>query len=161
MLGSDITARFSLDQIDHHELLDILSVRYMTAWRVSKHAITFPAAADYKIKLQIRHGQVEKVFAGKALTEAELCELEAQVEGDLKDDRIAEYGVEILFAHRPVTGGFRFAALPMQILEAPAEALRPPQLSADHPFMLEYPMRAYRTPELRLRRRHKNAIEWA
>lgn len=85
----------------------------------------------------------------------------AQVEGDLKDDRIDEYGVEILFADRPVNGGFRFGALPMQILEAPAEAPRPPHLSAHHPFILEYPMRAYRTPELRMRRRHKNGIEWA
>lgn len=161
MSGSDITSKFSLDQIDHHELLDILSVRYTTCWRVSKQAITFPAVADYKIKLQVRHGQIEKVFAGKALTNAELPELVAQIEGDLRDDRIAEYGVEMLFAHRPVTGGFRFAALPMQILEAPAEAPRPPDLSAHHPFILEYPMRVYRTPELRTRRRHKNAIEWA
>jgi hypothetical protein len=160
MSGADITSRFSLDQIDH-ELLDILSIRYTTCWRVSKHAITFPAAAGYKIKLQIRHGHIEKVFAGKALTEAELSELLAQIEGDLKDNRIEEYGVEILFAHRPVTGGFRFAALPMQILEAPAEAPRPPHLSGHHPFILEYPMHAHRTPELRMRRRHKNAIEWA
>jgi len=63
MSGSDITSRFSLDQIDHHELLDILSVRYATCWRVSKHAVTFPAAADYKIKLRMGHGQIEKVFA--------------------------------------------------------------------------------------------------
>jgi hypothetical protein len=142
MSGSDITERFSLNEIDHHELLDILSVRYKTCWRVSKHAITFPAVADYKIKLKIRHGEVEKVSAGPALTEEELSELVTQVEGDLQDDRIAEYGVEILFAHRPVSGGFRFTAVPMQILEAPAEAPRPPHLSAHHPFILEYPMRA-------------------
>jgi hypothetical protein len=49
----------------------------------------------------------------------------------------------------------------MQILPAPADAARPPQLWAHHPFLLEFPMRAYRTPELRFRRRHKNAIEWA
>jgi hypothetical protein len=84
-----------------------------------------------------------------------------QIEADLKDDRIVEYGVEILFADRPVTGDFRFTALPMQILEAPAEAPRPPHLSAHHPFVLEYPIRAYATPDLRIRRRFKNAIEWA
>ena len=63
MSGSEITSRFLLDQIDHHELLDILSIRYTTCGRVSKHAITFPAAADYKIKLRMGHGQIEKVFA--------------------------------------------------------------------------------------------------
>jgi hypothetical protein len=158
MDGKDITSQFSLDKIDHHELLDVLAARYTTSWRVSKHAITFPATADYKIKLRISHGQVERVFAGKALTDAELCELLVQVEADLKDDQIAEYGVDILFAHHPVIGGFRFGALPMQILPAPAEAPRPPQTYAHHPFLLEYPMRAYRTPELRMRRRQKNAI---
>ena len=160
-MSTDITPRFSLDQIDHGEFLDILSLRYTTCWRVSEHEITFPAARDYSIKLRTHHGQVEKVSAGSALTEADLCELLEQVEADLKDDRIAEYGVEILFAHKPVAGGFRFEALPMQILAAPAEAPRPPHLTAHHPFILEYPMRAYRTPELRLRRRHKNAMEWA
>jgi hypothetical protein len=155
MEGKDITPKFSLDEIDHHELLDVLTSRYTTSWRVSKHAITFPASAEYKIKLQISHGQVERVVAGKALTGAELCELLAQVEADLKDDRIVEYGVDILFAHQPVIGGFRFGALPMQILPAPAEAPRPPQTYAHHPFLLEYPMRAYRTSALRMRRRHK------
>ena len=95
MGGNDITPRFSLDEIDHHELLDVLTSRYRTSWRVRKHAITFPATADYKIKVQISHGQVERVFAGNALTDAELGELLAQVEADLKDDRIAEYGVDL------------------------------------------------------------------
>jgi hypothetical protein len=161
MHGMDITPRFSLNEIDHHELLDVLASRYKTSWRVSKHGITFPANADYKIKLQISHGQVEGVFAGKALTEAELCELVEQVEADLKNAAIAEYGVEILFAHQPVIAGFRFGVLPMQILPAPVDAVRPPQTYAHHPFLLEFPMRAYRTPELRSPRRHKNAIEWA
>jgi hypothetical protein len=161
MDGKDITPQFSLDEIDHYELLDVLTSRYTTSWRVSKHAITFPAAANYKIKLHISHSEVERVFAETALADAELCELLAQVEADLKDDRIVEYGVDILFAHKPVIGGFRFGALPMQIRPAPAEAPRPPQLYAHHPFLLEYPMRAYRTPSIRFRRRHKNAIEWA
>ena len=114
MCKTDITPRFLLDQIDHHEFLDILTIRYKTCWRVSKREITFPATHDYRLKLRIRHVQVEQVYAGKALTEADLCQLLEQVEADLKDDRIAEYGVEILFAHKPVTGGFRFGAIRMQ-----------------------------------------------
>src|ERR1700751_6111330 len=161
MDGKDITPGFSLDEIDHHELLDVLTSRYTTSWRVSKNAITFPASADYKIKVKISHGQVERVFAGRALTDAELGELLAQVEADLKDDRIAEYGVDILFAHQPVSGGFRFDALPMEILPAPAAAPRPPQIYAHSPLLLEYPVRAHQTPEPRMRPRHKNAIEWA
>ena len=111
-LTTDITPRFSLEQIDHHEFLDILTLRYKTCWRVSEREITFPATRDYSIKLRMRHGQVVKVSAGKALTEADLRELLEQVEVDLKDDRIAEYGAEILFAHKPVAGGFRFGGAP-------------------------------------------------
>lgn len=158
---TDITLKFSLDQIDHHELLDILTARYTTCWRVSDREITFPAVNDYRIKLVMRHGQVTKITTGASLSEQELRDLLEQVEADLKDDRIAEYGVDILFAHRPVSGGFLFGSLPMQILPPPPEASLPSQMNADHPFVLEYPMRAYRTPELRFRRRRKNAIEWA
>jgi AraC-like DNA-binding protein len=109
--GKDVTPQFSLDEIDHHEFLDVLTSRYTTSWHVGKDAITFPASPDYKIKLRISHGEVERVFAGKALIDAELGELLGQVEADLKDARIAEYGVDILFAHQPVIGGFRFGAL--------------------------------------------------
>jgi hypothetical protein len=158
---TNITSRFSLDQVDHHELLDILTLRYQTCWRVSDREITFPAAHDYRLKLEMRHGQIIKITSGDSLSSAELQNLLEQVDADLKDDRIAEYGVDILFAHHPVQGGFRFGSLPMQILPAPPEAPRPPQLLAEHPFVLEYPMRAWRTTGLRLRRRRKNAIEWA
>jgi hypothetical protein len=71
MEGKDITSQFSLDEIDHHEFLDVLTSRYTTSWRVGKDAITFPASADYKIELRISHGEVERVFAGKALTDVE------------------------------------------------------------------------------------------
>src|ERR1700719_3433923 len=125
---TNITSRFSLDQVDHHELLDILTLRYQTCWRVSDREITFPAAHDYRLKLEMRHGQIIKITSGDSLSSAELQNLLEQVDADLKDDRIAEYGVDILFAHHPVQGGFRFGSLPMQILPAPPEAPRPPQL---------------------------------
>jgi hypothetical protein len=82
------------------------------------------------------------------------------VQADLKDDRITEFGVETLFAHRPVQGAFKFDSVPMQILPAPPEWPRPAQIMANHPFVLEFPIRAYRTSELRNKRRYKNAIEW-
>jgi hypothetical protein len=79
MYWMDITPQFSLDEIDHHEFLGMLTLRYKTCWRVTDREITFPAADDYSIKLSMCHGQVEEVAAGKALTEAELCELLEQV----------------------------------------------------------------------------------
>ena len=161
MFGNDITKYLSLDTVNHEELQEVLKIRYKTSWRVSKDEFTFPAADDYMLKLKLRDGQVVNITAGKLLSKQELDELLEQVEADLKDERIAEYGIEILFAHRPVAGGFRFHSLPMQILPPPPEAPRPPHPGGEHPFVLEYPMRAHRTPELRLKRRYNNAVKWA
>jgi hypothetical protein len=162
MFGSDITKHFSLDEVDHEELQEILRIRYKTSWRVARDEFTFPAAHKYALKLELQDAQIVKITEGEASSPQELRELLEQVEADLKDERIAEYGVEVLFAHRPVAGGFRFGCLPMQILPPPPEAPRPQYFGeGDHPFVLEYPMRAYRTPELRLKRRYNNAVKWA
>jgi hypothetical protein len=158
---TDVSHRFSLSQIDHHELLEILTLRYGTCWRVSEHEISFPASPDYRLQLKMRHGQIKKISAGESLSEQELNEVLSQVEADLKDDRIAEYGAEILFARRPVTGAFRFTSIPMQILPPPPEAPRPPAMTADHPFVLEYPIQCSQTPQTRYLRRRKNVVEWA
>jgi hypothetical protein len=61
---SDITQQFSLDPLDHHEFLDILTHRYKTCWRVSDREITFPAEHDYRLKLAMRGGQVTRITAG-------------------------------------------------------------------------------------------------
>jgi hypothetical protein len=158
---TDISHRFSLSQIDHHELLEILTLRHVTCWRVSEDKILFPAFHDYRLQLKMRHGQIKKISASESLSEQELNELLEQVEADLKDSRIAEYGAEILFARRPVTGAFRFTSIPMQILPPPPEAPLPPNMSADHPFVLEYPLQCSQTPQVRYLRRRKNAVEWA
>jgi hypothetical protein len=162
MFGNDITKYFSLDEISHEEIQEIFRIRYKTSWRVAKDEFTFPAAHAYVLKLKLRDGHVVKITAGELLSKEELHELLEQVEADLNDERIAEYGVEILFADRPVVGGFRFGSLPMQILPPPPEAPRPTNAGeGEHPFVLEYPMRAHRTPELRLKRRYNNAVKWA
>jgi hypothetical protein len=157
---TDITERFSLGEIDHHELLALLTLRYVTCWRVSDRAITFPAVREYSLKVEMRHGQITSISSGNSLSGQELTEILEQVEADLKDDRIAEYGAEILFAHRPVKGAFRFRSVPIQILSPPPEA--PQQnIASAHPFVIEYPITAYKTSEVRFLRRRKCSMEWA
>jgi hypothetical protein len=157
----DVTALFSLDQIDHHELLLLLGVKYPTCWRVSDTEIAFPAVEEFHLKLRIRHGQIHQVTQGQSLPDAVLQQLLEDVDADLKNDEIVEYGRSFLFASRPVRGGLRFQAATMQIIPPPDNAPRSNALTAEHPFVLEHPIRAYRTPELRFRRLYKNAAEWA
>jgi hypothetical protein len=157
---TEISDRFPLAEVDHQELIEIFTLRYGTCWRVAERQIAFPAHRDHQLRLELRHGQIIRIWAGNSLSDQELDGLLDQIEADLKDKRIAEFGAEILFAHRPVQGGFRFKAIPMQILPPPSDAPLPQQWSADHPFVLEYPIQAFRSPELRLKRRQKNAVEW-
>jgi hypothetical protein len=157
---TDITERFSLGEIDHHELLALLTLRYTTCWRVSDRAITFPAVREYSLKVKMRHGQITNISSGNSLSRQELEEILEQVEADLKDDRIAEYGAEILFAHRPVKGAFRFRSVRIQILPPPPQA--PQQnIASALPFVIEYPIRAYKTSALLNLRHRKNSVEWA
>jgi hypothetical protein len=64
---TDISHRFSLSQINHHELLEILTLRYGTCWRVSEHEISFPASPDYCLQLKMRHEQIKRISAGASL----------------------------------------------------------------------------------------------
>jgi hypothetical protein len=157
---TDISHRFPIGEVDHHELMEIFNLRYKTCWRVAERQITFPAHPDYRLKLELRHGQITRIWAGDSLSEPELADLLNQVDADLNDKRIAAFGAEILFAHRPVQGGFRFNSIPMQILPPPNDAPTPQQMMAEHPFVFEYPIQASRSPELQNKRRQKNAVEW-
>jgi hypothetical protein len=67
---TDITHRFSPPQIDHHELLAILTLRYTTSWRVSEYEISFPASHDYRLRLEMHHGEITKISSGETLSEA-------------------------------------------------------------------------------------------
>jgi len=160
---NDVTSRFSLDVVDHRELLDLFEIRFGTCWNVSRSEIAFPAALDFSVKVRRDrdNGRIVQITRGSKLSNRDLDVLLEQIAADLLDKRIAEYGIEILFAHRPVAGSFRSAVIPLQISPPPDDAPRAPWLHADHPFTLTYPLRACRTPQIRMRRRYKNAVEWA
>ena len=145
----DISKRFSLNRVDHYELLKLFELRYQTAWRVSDSEITFPAQRNYSLKVRLEGGQIRQIIRGPKLTKQDLDGLLEQAELDLNDNRIAEYGVEILLARLPVAGGFRCDSVPLQILPPPVAAPRAQEVHADHPFTLEYPIRASRAPEFR------------
>ena len=157
----DITHRFPLDEVDHDELMKVFELRYETCWRVATNHITFPAKPNYSLKIKSAHGQIDKIYAGETLSDSELNSLLDQIDLDLTGNKNTEFGRAVLFANLPVEGGFRFDSIPMQILPAPARAPRSPQIRADNPFVLEYTIRASRTPELRTWRRIKGFVEWA
>ena len=157
----DISDLFHLDEIDHDELLKVFELRYETCWSVSKDLISFPASHDFRLQIKIRDGCIGKIFLGSSVSDTELNDLLCQIRIDCFAKNNVEIARDILFARRPVNGGFRFTTVPIQILPAPSEAPRPPQIYADHPFILEYPIRASSKLELRNWRRNKESIQWA
>jgi hypothetical protein len=123
--------------------------------------ITFPAEADFRFKVKLSHGEIRSITASPSLSDQELQGVLHEVKANLLDPEIAEYGREFLFAHRAVTGSYRFQSVPMQIVPAPRDAPRPKTVSGQHPFVLEYPIRRCHSSALRMHRRYKNAVEWA
>ena len=83
------------------------------------------------------------------------------VESNLIGQAPAEFGADVLLAGRPVRAGFRCDSIPLQMLPPPEYAPRPPSISADHPFVLEFPLPRCELPELRFQRRSRRATEWA
>jgi hypothetical protein len=43
----DITSLFSLDNVDHYELLKLFDLEFKTSWRYSTTEIAFPAQHDH------------------------------------------------------------------------------------------------------------------
>jgi len=157
---NDITERFALDSIDHHELLVLLGCRYPSCWLVSEDEIAFPAVDQHHLKIETRHGVIHRISRGEGLTDELLSQLLNDVKGELQDERVKVYARNILFASQPVKGAFRFRSIPLQILPPPANAPQTPYMPAQNPFVLEHPLRAYQTQEFGFRRWAKNAMEW-
>jgi hypothetical protein len=79
---SDITERFALESIDHHELLVLLGIRYPSAWRLSDDEIAFPATEKHDLKLEIRHGVIGRIERGEGLSDETLEQILAASPGE-------------------------------------------------------------------------------
>lgn len=164
----DVTAQFRLSETDHDELLKLLDVRFNSAWRVKEPGrgpsteIDIPATKAFALRVRYRNGRIEQIFAGPALAKKKDLEgLLAEVDTILRGPSSKEFGRGVLMASRPVRGGFTSPSASLQILPAPDETARPNNLNAQHPFVLEFPIRFCQLPQLRLWRRYKNLAEWA
>jgi hypothetical protein len=113
---TEISDRFPLAEVDHQELIEIFTLRYGTCWRVAERQIAFPAHRDHQLRLELRHGQIIRIWAGNSLSDQELDGLLDQIEADLKDKRIAEFGAEILFAMLPCRNNGRRSRARAQLL---------------------------------------------
>ena len=155
----DITDLFGLDQIDHYELLKLFDLEFKKSWRYSSTE-AFPAQKDHLLLVRWADGEIKAIVRGKGLKREAVDRLIRLVQLNLIDQTPVEFAADVLFAGRPVHGGFRLDAIPLQILPPPQHAPRPASISADHPFVLEFPIPKCDLPELRFQRRTRRATEW-
>ena len=89
------------------------------------------------IHLHYAGEQLTGATAGPGLDTATLDKISKRVQSDLLQEQSPVVGQAILFASVPVTGHCTIDDI-LQILPAPADAPRPPQPLADHPFLIEF-----------------------
>jgi hypothetical protein len=165
---TDLTKEFALNSIDHDELLHFLSLYYGTAWRTKEQdkslAAEIALPEDFQVALRIRYrqGRITKVFRGPLLRKQR--DLDALLEAmrvNCRDPAIKGFGRGLLMVSRPVRGSYRSKSVPLQILPPTDELPHPPFLHAQHPVLIEFPMRSWERDDLRLWRRYKCLMEWA
>lgn len=158
----NLTHRFALGSIDHDELLHLFGVRYQSSWQASRNEVDFPAAKSFSIRVTHDHGRIRKIFAGPALVKKRDIEaLVADVEANLMDPSVKEYGRGMLLAPKPVKGVLQCPSAGVQLLPPPGGTPHPDWINAEHPFVIEFPIRVWHDPALRFWRRRKNLVEWA
>src|ERR1700728_213264 len=165
---NNITGDFRLDSIDHDKLLLFLSSCYVTAWRThSSHLspttdIALPASTHVALRIQYKHGRITKILRGPLLKKKrDLETLIDAIRVNCNSTVTKEYGRALLTASAPVRGGFRSSTVPLQILPPSDELPRPEFIHAQHLFFIEFPIRWWERPDIRIWRRYKCLTEWA
>ncbi len=110
----DITGLFSLDHVDHYELLKLFDLEFKTSWRYSASEIAFPAQRDHLLLVRWDDDEIKSITKGKKLKRESLDRLIRLMESNLIDQASAEFGADVLLAGRPVRGGFRCDSIPLR-----------------------------------------------
>jgi hypothetical protein len=137
------------------------SVSGMVRITHSTTEIAFPAQHDHLLLVRWHDDEIKAITKGRKLKQESIDRLIRLVQSNLMGQAPDEFGADVLLAGCPVPAGFRCDSIPLQILPPPDHAPHPPWISADHPFVLEFPLPRCELPELRFQRRSRRATEWA
>lgn len=139
-MKSSILADLYGHVVDQSELEQVLSAHFGHASSSTPQQIEYRHADDGPPALTLsydRDGELAGILPGPGLKSADVVELQEKIQRDLLNPTTPVIGRQILFAHVPTTGWFRYKSI-FQIVLVPPEAPRPRFMMGDHPFMLEY-----------------------
>jgi hypothetical protein len=96
--------------------------------------------ADARVVLHFKGSRIARITPGPSFDSDQWARLVDEVQtGLISGPR--KFARELSFASQPVKGSWKGQLSGVQILPPPRSAPRPPQLMAEHPFILEFPLR--------------------
>lgn len=108
---------------------------------VSKNHLYLPlGGSEARIVLDFKGARIVNISRGPAFDPDQWAKFAAEVESGLIAGPL-KVGREIAFASQPIVGSWKGQKSGIQILPPPQGAPLPPQQMAEHPFLLEFPMR--------------------
>lgn len=159
-MNAGLLAQLLPEGVDHYEVMNEIASYYGSSRSTPEDDVVFPNTDNYALRVTSESGQVTSINSGPAWTQNDLALLQARIDEKLVQSTGMGVEAAILFAIHPVEGSFGHESKIIQILPAPAEAPRPPQLIADHPFILEFSTRQSNSGSVTNNRRSRGILEW-
>jgi hypothetical protein len=121
--------------------------------------VVYPNTEKFALCVRCKSGKVKAIEAGPGFSNEELKILKAKVASELVASPVTKIERAILFSSHPVKGCYR-SGVRLQIGDAPESAPKPPVVKADHPFVLEFPLRQSSDEFITVQRRSRQTLEW-
>lgn len=160
-MAGDLLEEIKQLRVDHHELVSIIQRHYQTSCSTLEDDIICPSNRPYALKIRYKDGVITKLEAGPGFSRSEFNSLKERAQSELADSPGNLVMRHVLFScPPPVRGYFRSASSTIQILPAPPEAPRPHFTHADHPFILEFPVKRSTNTFVTQNRSLRGMLEW-
>jgi len=144
---------------DDDEVLEFLQRHYGSARSTPDNDVVYPNTERFALWVRCKSGKIKAIEAGSGFSNEELKILKAKVASELVASPATKIERAILFSSHPVKGCYR-SGVRLQVGEAPESAPKPPVVKADHPFVLEFPLRQSSDEFITVQRRSRQTLEW-
>lgn len=148
-------------EVDQSELEQILMYHFGRGAAVTPRQIEYRYAEGGPPAVTLlydAHSELQAIQAGSALRADAIADLQKKIQESLLTPTKPITGQQILFAHVPTNGYFRYKEL-FQLSPVPAEAPRPPFMLGDHPLVLEFQFKDSPDATVRIQRQMRTGHE--
>jgi len=141
-MPDNLLSQLDAPELDHYELLTLMGRHWGGSCTTEDNSVLYPCTESYVIKVRTKDDRIVSIEPGPGCSDAALALLKEKVRTTLVESSGSVIRADILFSSKPVKGSFRAAKDRFQIYPPPINAPRPGVLSADHPFILEFPLKS-------------------